>query len=68
MADASHELNTPSSVLIEAALESAQKKLTGEERGQEEMEVAVVAIDRMEKILDDLTLLSTIEGGTLGQY
>jgi signal transduction histidine kinase len=64
MADASHELNTPLGI-VEAALESAQKKLVGEERGKEEIEIATSALERMEKILADLMLLSTVEGGAL---
>jgi len=57
IADASHELNTPLSIL-KARTEMLTKKL----QHTEELAIIDAAIDRMEKIVDDLMLLAEIEG------
>jgi two-component system, OmpR family, manganese sensing sensor histidine kinase len=60
VADASHELYTPLSI-VQAANESIQRQFgpTGIETG--DFEIAESAMDRMEKMLEDLMMLSTTE-------
>ena len=61
LADASHELNTPISIL-KARAEMLEKKLLRSNSGTEDLQIIDVAVERMERIVDDLMLLAEIEG------
>jgi signal transduction histidine kinase len=61
IADASHELNTPLSIL-KARAEMLTKKLQRPIWAIEDLQIIDSAIERMEKIVDDLMLLAEIEG------
>ncbi|HEY9733126.1 MAG TPA: HAMP domain-containing sensor histidine kinase [Drouetiella sp.] len=60
LADAGHELNTPLSV-VSAYTESLQRKLDNDGLKYDEPEIISNAADRMQKIIDDLSLIAEIE-------
>lgn len=60
VADAGHELYTPLSI-VQAANDSMQKRVKAEGLPADELDVSQGALDRMEKMLEDLMLLSSIE-------
>ena len=61
LADASHELNTPISI-VKARAEMLERKLQRPNWDTEDLQVIDAALERMEKIVDDLMLLAEIEG------
>jgi signal transduction histidine kinase len=61
LADASHELNTPISI-VKARAEMLEKKLQRLNWDNQDLQTIDVAIERMEKIVDDLMLLAEIDG------
>ena len=61
LADASHELNTPLSIL-QARAELLEKKLKRSNSDLEDVQVMSSATERMEKIVSDLMLLAEIDG------
>ncbi len=61
LADASHELSTPISI-VRARAEVLEKKLAHEKLEQKDLQIIDGAIERMAKIVDDLMLLAEIEG------
>lgn len=60
VADASHELYTPLSI-VQAAHESLARVVDPGGTGATEFEISESALERMEHMLDDLMLLSTME-------
>jgi two-component system phosphate regulon sensor histidine kinase PhoR len=60
LADASHELNTPLSI-IEAAAESQQWKMKNSDVSSRDLDLIISASERMSKIVEDLMLLSSLE-------
>ncbi|MDR3617628.1 MAG: HAMP domain-containing sensor histidine kinase [Candidatus Obscuribacterales bacterium] len=60
LADASHELNTPLSI-IEAAAESQQWKMKNTDVSTVDLDLIISASERMGKIVEDLMLLSSLE-------
>jgi signal transduction histidine kinase len=60
LADASHELNTPLSI-IEAAAESQQWKMKNSDVSTRDLDLIISASERMSKIVEDLMLLSSLE-------
>lgn len=60
IADAGHELNTPLSI-IHASTESLQRKLHKQGASVKETEVISNSAERMQKIIDDLSLLAEFE-------
>jgi signal transduction histidine kinase len=64
LADASHELNTPLSIL-QARAELLEKKLRRSNSELEDIQVMSSATERMEKIVSDLMLLAEIEGSMI---
>jgi signal transduction histidine kinase len=60
LADAGHELNTPLSV-VSAYTETLQRKLDKDGLKYDEPEIITSAAERMQKIIDDLSLIAEIE-------
>ncbi len=60
LADAGHELNTPLSI-VQACAESLQRKLDKRGLPLDEAAIIVSAADRMQRIIDDLSLLAEID-------
>ncbi|MGH9552768.1 MAG: sensor histidine kinase, partial [Terriglobales bacterium] len=60
IADVSHELYTPLSI-VQAAHESMAKLLSQKDVGAQEFQVSETALERMEHMLEDLMLLSSME-------
>jgi signal transduction histidine kinase len=61
VADASHELNTPLSI-VHARAEVLEKKLTRSGFETDDLQLISAASERMERIVNDLMLLAEIEG------
>lgn len=60
MVDASHELNTPLTIL-HARTESLERKLSKLGIVEEDLTVAISSLDRLDKVVNDLLLLSEVE-------
>lgn len=65
VADASHELNTPISIL-RARAEVLEKRLRRDNWNVEDVVIIASATERMEKIVGDLMLLAELEGTLTG--
>lgn len=61
VSDASHELNTPLSI-IQARAESLHRKLVKQDVGTEDVDSIIRSTQRMTTIVSDLMLLSEVEG------
>ncbi len=62
LADASHELNTPLSV-INASTEALQRKLLKQEQKFTDLDVISSSAERMRRIIEDLSLLAELDAG-----
>lgn len=61
IADAGHELNTPLSI-VKARTESLSTKLAKQGASTKELDIIMGSLDRMNKIVSDLMLLTEVEG------
>ncbi len=60
VADASHELNTPLTIL-QARIESLERKLSKLGIQQEDLTIAAKSLERLNQVVNDLLLLSEVE-------